>query len=93
MHNTLFLAAQAASTPTVVGGLRQWGRVGRSVRKGEHACGYIYVPKRASENAGDPTELPILAGPGHVVEGSSERQRFLLVPVFDVGQTDAKAEQ
>ena len=82
-YNQCFLAAQGAGSATIVAGFQQWRRNGRCVRKGEHACGVIYVPtgKRRSEDSED-EEAP--SSPA-----DRESVRFMLVPVFDVSQTEA----
>ena len=82
-YNQCFLAAQGAGSATIVAGFQQWRRAGRCVRKGEHSCGVIYVPtgKRRSEDSED-EEAP--SSPA-----DRESVRFMLVPVFDVSQTDA----
>lgn len=76
-YNTCFLWIQAQKALAQVGGFNQWQRVGRKVRAGEKACGYIYVPLgvRSDSEGGPETE-------------SDERPRFRLVPVFDVTQTE-----
>lgn len=82
--NSVFLAMQAGRPLLQVGGFRQWLKAGRAVRRGEHAAGSIWVPAwrgrdgdaGALEDAGD--------GDG----GEHARRRFLLVPVFDVTQTE-----
>ena len=79
-YNTLFLAFQAGRPLAQVGGFQQWKRVGRMVRKGEHACGYIWVPVRPKGNGnGDETEAI----------HEPDELRFLAAPVFDVTQTEA----
>lgn len=67
------MVAMQAPGATMVAGFRQWLAIGRAVRRGEHAC-YIWAP--TTIRSGDGTE------------GGGE-QRFILVPVFDIGQTDA----
>ena len=82
--NVCFLAEQCfdgtpGSMPVQVGGFRQWQKVGRVVREGETACGFIWVPigKRTRENKE--------TGESEEVGGN----RFRLVPMFDVRQTEA----
>jgi len=79
-YNQCFLAAQGAGSATIVAGFQQWRRAGRCVRKGEHSCGVIYVPtgKRRSDEEEAPSNPE-----------EKESIRFMLVPVFDVSQTDA----
>lgn len=76
-RNAMMVAMQAPGA-TMVAGFRQWLAMGRAVRRGETAC-YIWAPTRgrsADADAGD--------GDGEVRAGG-----FILVPVFDIGQTDA----
>ena len=81
-YNQVFLAFQSAMSLTLVAGFRQWLKAGRSVRAGEHAAGYIYVPMTAKAKSGEPETV---ADPDDI--------RFRLVPVFDVTQTQEIAEQ
>ena len=83
VHNTVFLHMQSGRTDlTMVAGFRQWIRAGRAVRKGEHSCGYIFVPlKRKKDDDRREGE-----------QSSHDRIRFRLVPVFDLSQTDELAE-
>lgn len=85
-YNMCFLYCQAGDgqmIPTMIGGFRQWQKVGRMVIKGQHATGYIYVPigiRKAAEDE-DPEDT----------EGQEpESVHFRLVPVFDVTQTEEK---
>jgi len=79
--NCCYLYMQAGRELVQVGGFRQWQRAGRKVRPGEHACGYIWVPKKGAESQdGQGPE------PG---EASSRAMQFLTVPVFDIDQTEA----
>ena len=79
-YNQCFLAAQAngAPYPSMVGGCRQWGVVGRRVTQGNHAVGYIYVPIGEKSESEDPEEI------------ATKPVRFRLVPVFDVSQTEER---
>ena len=61
-------------TATVVGGLQQWRKAGRQVRKGSHGFG-IWVPRYKPEQEPGPTAVV------------SEDQKFLLVTIFDILQT------
>jgi len=74
VYNTCFLVCQTGEIMSQVGGFRQWKKAGRMVRKGEHACGYIYVPCNRRKDA-DPDE-------------DKEDLYFRLVPVFSIDQTD-----
>ena len=82
-----YTAANGIGAPplTMVGGYRQWGKVGRTVRKGEHACGYILVPIGSHKD--DET------GTGDAPRPDGKQSRSLFpfrhVPVFDVTQTEA----
>jgi len=80
MFNACFLTTQTRMTLTVVAGFQQWRKAGRTVRQGERAAGYIYVPtgKRRSDDEDAPS-----------TPDEKESIRFMLVPVFDVSQTDA----
>jgi hypothetical protein len=82
--NQCMLALQAQRALTVVAGYRQWRKAGRFVKAGEHACGCIWVPmgKRSKPEG---TE----AGNEGVVSGVTG---FVLVSVFDIGQTEAMVE-
>ena len=76
-YNTIFLLYQVGKVNiTMIGGFKQWQKVGRRVRKGQHAIGHIYVPMGAKKLDDDSDE------------GEPEEIRFRLVPVFDVSQTD-----
>jgi antirestriction protein ArdC len=66
------------TTPTIVGGYKQWQKQGRQVRKGSHAV-FIAVPsqkKQAEETPEDEEDI-----------------FFLYKPVFDLSQTKAKREE
>ena len=78
LFNCCYLAAQAGRLVAQVGGFRQWERVGRTVRAGEHAVGYIWVPLAPRKVVGEDA-------------AGDERVRFRLVPVFAVEQTEAAA--
>jgi len=78
VYNTCFLWTQAGRVLVQVGGFRQWERVGRKVREGEHAAGYIYVPMSGKKRDDDEPET---------AEERATGMRFRLVPVFDVSQT------
>jgi hypothetical protein len=70
-HQTLGLGTGA---PTMVGGFRQWQKVGRMVSEGEHAIGYIFVPMGGVKSSDPERE-------------EESAVHFRLVPVFDVMQT------
>lgn len=78
LYNTCYLWAQTGGRATMVGGFRQWNKVGRTVTKGQHAAGYIYVPTGRNK-----------ADTGEAEDGDGVR--FVLVPVFDVTQTEEVA--
>jgi hypothetical protein len=78
------LVAMQCEAATMVGGFRQWLAAGRAVRKGQAAI-YIFAPcgnRKADSSA------PSSADPGAPEGEAAESVRFLLVPVFDVSQTD-----
>jgi hypothetical protein len=77
VFNTVFLAHQTGRLCAQVGGYRQWQKAGRAVCAGEHACGYIFAPARKAE---DPNLEP--------GETSSRGMRYVMVPVFDITQTE-----
>lgn len=83
--NCCYLWTQAGRALAQVGGFRQWRKAGRTVRRGEHAIGYIYVP------TGKPGET----APKDEAEATEDggRVRFVLVPVFAVEQTEALVDQ
>jgi len=80
--NTVFLANQAGRVLAQVGGFRQWQKAGRMVKKGEHAAGRIWVPTGARD-----------AAEGEADGNGNGRRRFVLVPVFDVTQTEPAEAQ
>lgn len=74
------LVAMQRRDATFVGGFRQWLKVGRAVRKGEHGA-MIWVPTAR--------------GTGQMVHDEETGQdfeamqtRFIIGTVFDIGQTD-----
>lgn len=85
VHNQCMLAFQSDRTLTVVGGYRQWQKVGRMVRKSEHAAGYILVPLARKEKAGERV-MDNATGAGQ--NGERDALHFRFVPVFDVTQTE-----
>jgi hypothetical protein len=95
VSNQLLLAAQAP-TASLVMSAAQWRQVGRYPARGSIAL-RIWAPRRATqhdqrvgpsrpaEESGDrPTP------DSNVARGADGRARFLLVPVFDVAQTDGE---
>lgn len=70
--NCIFLAYQTRPVPVQVGGFRQWRKVNRTVRAGEHACGSIFVPLVNRKES----------------EEGEESVHFRLVPVFSIDQTE-----
>jgi hypothetical protein len=78
------LVAMQCDTATMVGGFRQWLAAGRAVRKGQSAI-YIFAP---AGNRKAEASAPRSAEPGAADAEAGESVRFLLVPVFDVSQTD-----
>lgn len=79
LRNTICLYMQAQGAPlSMIGGFRQWQRVGRQVRKGEHATGYILVPSERGVSKED-AENGIK---------QLDTLRFYGVAVFDISQTD-----
>jgi hypothetical protein len=75
VHNTISLYYQSGFKPAIqVGGFKQWQKVGRIVRKGEHSIGSILVPtgsSKSNDDSSDDTDI-----------------HFISVPVFDIAQTD-----
>jgi hypothetical protein len=80
-HNTCMLAHQRPDA-TVIGGFQQWKRLGRAVRKGEKGS-YIWVPLTSGTQEAD----------HEGAEDAATRQRFRLVAVFDVSQTDEDPQE
>jgi hypothetical protein len=74
VFNQCFLQMQSESTLTLVGGFKQWKKVGRVVRKGEHSAGSIFVPlgKKKEEE----------------VDPEDDSVKFILVSMFDITQTE-----
>ena len=71
--NAILLAMQAGRPLAQVGGFNQWLKVGRQVIKGQHSIGSMYVPTRGKKTEDDETDT---------------RQRFVLVSVWDITQTE-----
>lgn len=82
LTNTILLILQCP-TGTIFGGFRQWIKVGRCVRKGEHGSMiWCKAGGKSSESAGQDNAEPTSGE----VEGES--LRFLIGTVFDVSQTE-----
>lgn len=74
---------------SVVGGIQQWRKAGRRVKKGEHGMS-IWFPrqKKAGSNKGE--EETALAIPSEIVDANGETKSmtlFSLGTVFDISQT------
>ena len=87
--NCVFLWQQVGRALLQVGGFKQWKKAGRIVKKGERASGYIYVPR--NKKNGNSEDLTNSEDPSQ--EQKSGRVRFLLVPVFDITQTQEIGEE
>lgn len=72
--NTLLMMMQLSTTPTVVGGYRQWLRAGRQVRRGQHGL-MIWYPSRKVQDEDEETD---------------EELNFYVGTVFDISQTDER---
>lgn len=87
-NNPLLLVMQSPDlVPTVVGGFRQWQRVGRRVAKGQHALGYIMVPIGRAGGGHDDGDAD---GDADGEQADGGRLRFRWVPVWDITQTEAR---
>ena len=73
----------------MVGGYRQWQRVGRRVCGGQRAAGYIWAPRGKSkkQQTSDEQQVDALQMAGDDNQGESS-SRYVRVPVFDVSQTE-----
>lgn len=78
LHNVYLIALQCPGA-TIVGGFKQWQKVGRAVHKGEHGL-MIWVP--AGVRKGEPEQTAPAEG-----ETESGDLRFIMATVFDVSQT------
>jgi len=80
VRNTILIHHQIAN-PSMVGGFRQWLKVGRCVRKGEHGASILFprTPSKAQESA----QADNADGETQVKTG----MRFLTGTVFDIDQT------
>lgn len=76
LRNTLLCVLQRADV-SMVGGFRQWLRVGRCVRKGEHGF-MIWFPLGKGEDGAEPADG----------ETEAIRRAFGTSTVFDILQTD-----
>lgn len=93
VSNQLLLAAQAPNASLVMSAA-QWRQVGRYPARGSTAL-RIWAPRRATEQraAEDPSAREPEQRQGArtpVARDADGRARFLLVPVFDVAQTDGE---
>jgi hypothetical protein len=95
VSNQLLLAAQAPNASLVMSAA-QWRLVGRYPARGSTAL-RIWAPRRATEPERRATEDRGAQEPEqrsdtrtHVARDADGRARFLLVPVFDVYQTDGE---
>ena len=80
LRNTCLLLFQSDGfTPVQVGGFRQWQKVGRVVKKGEHSFGCISVPIGIKKDDSGPDDTSDL--------------HFRWVSVFDVSQTEEIAAE
>lgn len=85
-RNMMLLMLQRSNV-TVVGGFRQWLKMGRVVRKGEHGL-MIWVPAFTSGEANPE--------PAEQKDGETEAQpdrRFIVGTVFDISQTDERTAE
>lgn len=86
MKNQLLIAFQNPAA-TVVGGFRQWMKMGRVVSKGQHGL-MIWVPTAGKSNEPSATST---AEPVAITEGGNEL-KFLIGTVFDISQTEILEE-
>jgi hypothetical protein len=78
--NTMLVALQCP-TASVLGGFRQWLKMGRAVRKGEHGA-MIWVPTSKKTAAAD-------TGAAQPENGeATDETRFIIGTLFDIAQTD-----
>lgn len=83
--NQCLLALQNPGV-TVIGGFRQWIKMGRVVQKGQHGL-MIWVP------CGEKTMLePTKPSDGKVTEEGGSDRRFIIGTVFDISQTEVLEE-
>jgi antirestriction protein ArdC len=81
------LAMMQLDSATMVAGFDQWLKLGRAVRKGSAAL-YIFAPSRGKSKAEAEPAAPGKPA-GELAAEAAESVRFLMVPVFDISQTDA----
>lgn len=81
--NTALLVLQRQGRVSVVGGFRQWRKVGRYVMKGERGSS-IWIPKSKGE-AVDPDKRPGEISSRELAQ--ADKRRFFLGTVFDILQT------
>jgi hypothetical protein len=90
--NSMLIAFQSTNgpCPTILGGFAEWLKKGRAVRKGEH--GYmIWIPigtKKQEIHAVD-TNGALTT----MLQEASDDVRFLIGTVFDISQTEEKANE
>lgn len=78
LSNTVLMMMQAGNTtPTVVGGYRQWQRAGRQVQKGQHGLMIWYPSRRVQDED----------------EDADEDLKFFVGTVFDISQTEVRSTQ
>jgi len=80
-YNTIMAAYQSNGEISIVGGFRQWKRVGRAVRKGERGISIWYPAKPKSKKANDTDEAD-------EIDTDEKGVRMALGTVFDITQTD-----
>jgi hypothetical protein len=85
--NTMLACFQRPGV-TIVGGFAQWLKAGRAVRKGETGIG-IWVPISGKRKADRPEPAAPADTDGN---GDDGRPRFMMGTVFDVSQTDPRAD-
>lgn len=89
-YNSIFVLSQAQNA-SMLGGFRQWRKVGRKVRKGAKALA-IWIPTGSSEENTEAAADLTVADVGQDVKSATMRPRFRLVWVFDILQTIGEGE-
>lgn len=91
VFNVCFLWLQAGKVLAQVGGIRQWNRVGRRVKAGQHAIGSIFVPcnkgkgkngNRKLEDSPNGNDRP------EELDETGKCKNFKPVSMFDITQTE-----
>lgn len=82
--NTALLVLQRGGLVSVVGGFRQWRKVGRYVMRGQRGSS-IWIPKSKGEGAVDPDKRPGEISSRELAQ--ADKRRFFLGTVFDISQT------